>query len=54
MARDYVGKDENLFRNIKKDNYMYCAVKECYESLKYILDILVVGELEKRYKFSSS
>ncbi|OVA03950.1 Glycosyl transferase [Macleaya cordata] len=47
MARDYVGEDENLFRKIEKDNYMYCAVKECYESLKYILNLLVVGELEK-------
>ncbi|KAJ0102053.1 hypothetical protein Patl1_05004 [Pistacia atlantica] len=48
IARDFVGKDEILFRKIRKDKYMYCAVNECYESLKYILDILVVGELEKR------
>ncbi|KAI3865921.1 hypothetical protein MKX03_024071 [Papaver bracteatum] len=48
ITRDYVGTDDNLFRKIEKDNYMYCAVKECYESLKYILDILIVGELEKR------
>jgi callose synthase len=27
---------------------MYYAVKECYESLKYILQILVVGDLEKK------
>ncbi|VVA18902.1 PREDICTED: callose synthase [Prunus dulcis] len=48
IAKDFVGKDEILVRKIKKDEYMYCAVKECYESLKYILEILVVGDLEKR------
>ncbi|GAV78689.1 Glucan_synthase domain-containing protein/FKS1_dom1 domain-containing protein [Cephalotus follicularis] len=48
IARDFAGKDEILFRKIKKDKYMYCAVKECYESLKYIFEILVVGDLEKR------
>ncbi|XP_050112527.1 putative callose synthase 8 [Malus sylvestris] len=47
IAKDFVGKDEILIRKIKKDEYMYCAVKECYESLKYILEILVVGRLEK-------
>ncbi|KAJ6894038.1 callose synthase 8 isoform X1 [Populus alba x Populus x berolinensis] len=48
IARDFVGKDEILFRKIKKDKYMYCAVKECYESLKYVLEMLIVGDLEKR------
>ncbi|CAK7351703.1 unnamed protein product [Dovyalis caffra] len=48
IARDFVGKDEILFRKIKKDKYMNCAVKECYESLKYVLEILIVGNLEKR------
>ncbi|KAJ6333125.1 hypothetical protein OIU77_009065 [Salix suchowensis] len=48
IARDFVGKDEILFRKIKKDKYMYCAVKECYESLKYVLEMLIVGNLEKR------
>ncbi|XP_038691552.1 putative callose synthase 8 isoform X2 [Tripterygium wilfordii] len=48
IARDFVGKDKLLLKKIKKDKYMYCAVKECYDSLKYILDILVVGDLEKR------
>ncbi|KAL6283334.1 hypothetical protein ACE6H2_014263 [Prunus campanulata] len=48
IAKDFMGKDEILVRKIKKDEYMYCAVKECYESLKYILEILVVGDLEKR------
>uniref|UniRef100_A0A6N2MZZ2 1,3-beta-glucan synthase n=1 Tax=Salix viminalis TaxID=40686 RepID=A0A6N2MZZ2_SALVM len=48
IARDFVGKDEILSRKIKKDKYMYCAVKECYESLKYVLEMLIVGNLEKR------
>ncbi|KAJ4977031.1 hypothetical protein NE237_002137 [Protea cynaroides] len=48
MARDFVGEDENLLKKINKDSYMYCAVKECYELLKNILDFLVVGDLEKR------
>ncbi|KAF9672669.1 hypothetical protein SADUNF_Sadunf11G0067200 [Salix dunnii] len=48
IARDFVGKDEILFRKIKKDKYMYCAVKESYESLKYVLEMLIVGNLEKR------
>ncbi|THG01315.1 hypothetical protein TEA_002807 [Camellia sinensis var. sinensis] len=43
IATDFVGKDGNLHRKIRKDNNMYCAVKECYELLKYILEILVVA-----------
>lgn len=48
IARDFEGKDEALLRIIKKDTYMYMVVIECYESLKYILEILVVGDLERR------
>ncbi|KAL9145596.1 hypothetical protein ABFS82_13G054300 [Erythranthe guttata] len=48
IARDFVGKHESLLKRIKKDKYMYMAVTECYESLKYILDILVVGDIERR------
>ncbi|XP_019101818.1 PREDICTED: putative callose synthase 8 isoform X3 [Camelina sativa] len=48
ITKDFVGKDEVLYRRIRKDEYMYYAVKECYESLKYILQILVVGDLEKK------
>ncbi|PIA33973.1 hypothetical protein AQUCO_03900091v1 [Aquilegia coerulea] len=47
-AKHFVGKDEKLLKKIKKDNFTYLAVKECYESLKYILEVLVVGDLEKR------
>ncbi|XP_068662809.1 putative callose synthase 8 [Aristolochia californica] len=48
IAKDFVGKDEHLYRKIKKDSYMQYAVRECYESLKNILGILVVGDMEKR------
>ncbi|KAK2980586.1 hypothetical protein RJ640_000181, partial [Escallonia rubra] len=48
IAKDFVGKDSTLLKKIKKDDYMYFAVKECYESLKYILEVLVVGDLERR------
>ncbi|XP_065861638.1 putative callose synthase 8 isoform X1 [Euphorbia lathyris] len=48
IARDFIGRDELLMKKIKKDKYMYSAVKECYESLTYVLDVLVVGDLEKR------
>ncbi|XP_059662797.1 putative callose synthase 8 [Cornus florida] len=51
ISRDYVGKDANLIRKIRKDYYMYCAVKEGYELLKYVLDILLVGDLERRIVF---
>ncbi|XP_060187946.1 putative callose synthase 8 isoform X2 [Lycium barbarum] len=48
IARDFEGKDEVLLRTMKKDTYMYMAVTECYESLRYIFEILVVGDLERR------
>lgn len=48
IAKDFVGRDEILVRKLRKDEYMDCAVKECYESLKYILEILIIGDLEKR------
>ncbi|KAK3027298.1 hypothetical protein RJ639_041119 [Escallonia herrerae] len=35
IAEDFVGKDSTLLNKIKKDDYMYFAVKECYESLKH-------------------
>ncbi|EHA8590235.1 callose synthase 5 [Cocos nucifera] len=48
MTQDFVGKHEHLHRKLKKDNYMFCAVKECYDSVKSIFKFLVVGELEIR------
>ncbi|KAL9257816.1 putative callose synthase 8, partial [Drosera capensis] len=47
IARDFVGKDEDLFNRIMNDVHMNYAVKECYESLMCILDSLVVGDIEK-------
>ncbi|KAK6229181.1 hypothetical protein SCA6_018132 [Theobroma cacao] len=52
IARDFVGKDKKLFRKIRKDEYMYSALKECYVSVKSILEILIVGDLEKRVVFN--
>ncbi|XP_031116196.1 putative callose synthase 8 isoform X1 [Ipomoea triloba] len=48
IARDFVGKDAQLLKKIKKDTCMYLVVTECYELLKDILEILVVGDLERR------
>ncbi|KAK1258777.1 putative callose synthase 8 [Acorus gramineus] len=48
VAREFVGKDVKLYQKIRKDYYMYCAVMECYSSLKNILFCLIVGNLEKR------
>ncbi|XP_020577252.1 putative callose synthase 8 isoform X3 [Phalaenopsis equestris] len=48
MARDYVGKHEKLSRKIKKDKYMFYAIKECYDTLKNVFNFLVVGDLDKR------
>ncbi|KAI4333411.1 hypothetical protein L6164_018231 [Bauhinia variegata] len=48
IAKDFEGKDEILVRKIKKDKYMFYAVKECFDLLKYVLKIIVVGELERR------
>ncbi|KAH7834770.1 hypothetical protein Vadar_019584 [Vaccinium darrowii] len=42
IASNFVGKDENIYRQIRRDNEMNCAVKECYETLKYILEMLVL------------
>ncbi|KAH7512777.1 hypothetical protein FEM48_Zijuj12G0126200 [Ziziphus jujuba var. spinosa] len=47
IARDFKGKDQLLFRRIKKDKYMYYAVKECYGLMQYILEILIVRKHEK-------
>ncbi|KNA15478.1 hypothetical protein SOVF_097910 [Spinacia oleracea] len=48
IAKEFLGKDEDLIKKIKRGSLMYYAVKECYKSLKYILGIIAVGELEKR------
>nr|XP_025680306.1 callose synthase 5-like [Arachis hypogaea] len=48
MATQFRGKDSDLWKRISADQYMKCAVIECYQSLKHVLRDLVVGENEKR------
>lgn len=48
MAAQFRSRDADLWKRICADEYMKCAVIECYESFKYLLNILVVGENEKR------
>ncbi|OAY76390.1 putative callose synthase 8 [Ananas comosus] len=36
MAKDLAGNYDHLCRKIKKDDYMFCAVKECYDLLRNI------------------
>jgi callose synthase len=49
MAAQFRPRDSDLWKRICADEYMKCAVLECYESFKLILNLLVVGENEKRY-----
>ncbi|XP_057451528.1 putative callose synthase 8 isoform X2 [Lotus japonicus] len=51
IAKDFEGKDEILARKITRDIYMFYAVRECYQLLKYVLEILIVGSMEKRIIF---
>lgn len=48
MAVQFKSKDSDLWKRICADEYMKCAVIECYESFKHVLGALVVGENEKR------
>uniref|UniRef100_A0A5B6Z1A1 1,3-beta-glucan synthase n=1 Tax=Davidia involucrata TaxID=16924 RepID=A0A5B6Z1A1_DAVIN len=48
MAVQFRSKDADLWKRICADEYMKCAVIECYESFKLVLNALVVGETEKR------
>ena len=50
MAKDFRGRDADLNKKIASDEYMQCAVKECYESFKHVLRSIVVGEKEKMYE----
>ncbi|KAG0484388.1 hypothetical protein HPP92_008467 [Vanilla planifolia] len=47
MAKGYTGNDHDLEKRIKRDNYMACAVEECYLSFKNIITYLVTGSHEK-------
>lgn len=46
-AAEHSGSDAELWRKIKADEYMRCAVEECYASLKFLFDDLIVGSQEK-------
>jgi callose synthase len=48
MAKDSNGKDRELKKRIEADNYMSCAVRECYASFRNIIKFLVRGEHEKK------
>ncbi|KAJ8432608.1 LOW QUALITY PROTEIN: hypothetical protein Cgig2_032889 [Carnegiea gigantea] len=48
MAVQFRPKDTDLWKRVSADEYMKCAVIECYESFKHVLNILVAGETEKR------
>jgi callose synthase len=42
------GRAADLLRKIKNDEFMKCAVTECYESLKRVLMRFIVGDIETR------
>ncbi|XP_038696263.1 callose synthase 3 [Tripterygium wilfordii] len=48
MAKDSNGKDKELRKRIEADDYMSCAVCECYASFKNIINFLVQGAREKQ------
>ena len=49
MAKDFKKKDyKELFKKIAADDYMYSAVKECYETLRIIIYNLLDDEADKR------
>ncbi|CAN1827742.1 Callose synthase 1 [Linum perenne] len=47
MAKDSNGKDRELKKRLISDNYMLCAVRECYASFKSIANFLILGRREK-------
>jgi callose synthase len=52
MAAQFRPRDSDLWKRICADEYMKCAVIECYESFKLVLNLVVVGENEKRYRLN--
>lgn len=48
MVVQFRSKDNDLWKRICADEYMKCAVIECYESFKVVLNGLIVGHTEKR------
>lgn len=49
MAKDSKDKDRELKKRMSTDNYMRCAIRECYLSFKSIINFLVLGEREKKW-----
>jgi len=49
MAAQFRSKDSDLWKRICADEYMKSAVLEVYESFKLVLNLLVVGDNEKRF-----
>ncbi|GFP93183.1 callose synthase 5 [Phtheirospermum japonicum] len=50
MAAQFRSKGADLWKCICVDEYMKCAVIECYESFKLVLNALIVGHNEKRLR----
>ncbi|KAL7612774.1 hypothetical protein Lser_V15G06702 [Lactuca serriola] len=48
MAAQFKYKDSDLWKRICADEYMKCAIIECYETFKRILNTVIVGDAEKR------
>ncbi|KDP20385.1 hypothetical protein JCGZ_05268 [Jatropha curcas] len=48
MAKDSNGKDRELKKRVASDNYMHCAVRECYASFRSIIKFLVIGGKERQ------
>lgn len=48
MAKDTNEKKErDLKKRLSSDNYMQCAIQECYLTFKSIIEFLVLGDREK-------
>jgi callose synthase len=47
MAKESKGRDSELKKRLKRDDYMSSAVRECYASCKNIMNSLVLGKREK-------
>ncbi|PSS26439.1 Callose synthase [Actinidia chinensis var. chinensis] len=47
MAKDSKGRDRELKKRLQADNYMLCAIRECYASFKNIIKFLVLGKREQ-------
>ncbi|KAM1124179.1 hypothetical protein ACFX2B_039130 [Malus domestica] len=48
MAKDSKDKDRELKKRMSTDNYMRCAIHECYLSFRSIINFLVLGDREKK------